>query len=101
MTVARRRVLLALALAGACGVDAGGAVGAPCEQDDDCEDGFFCGADDRASADRTRICVPEAECDPARFGAACAGEGLYSCVDDQVTWTSCEPGWCEDGSCVE
>lgn len=93
--------LLVLALAGACGVERDDELGARCEGDDDCPQGFFCGADELAPADRSRICVPEADCDAARFGAACAGAGFYSCVDDQVSWTSCEPGSCEDGACVE
>ncbi|MBI1946833.1 MAG: hypothetical protein HYS27_14145 [Deltaproteobacteria bacterium] len=88
-------------LAVACGVEQRAALGAPCEHDDDCERGFFCGADAAEPADRQRICVPEAECDAARFGAECAGEGYYSCVDGAVAYTPCPSGVCEDGRCAE
>ena len=94
-------LLLATSVLASCSVERGEGVGSPCAEDGDCPDDFFCGADDAAPDDEARICVPDATCNPANFGAACAGAGRYTCVDDEVIWTSCEPGFCEEGACRE
>lgn len=99
----RARLLLAcatLAIA-SCSVERGDGLGTPCQEDSDCPDGYFCGADGEAPAADARICVPDATCDPDTFGVACAGAGVYSCVDDEVIWTSCESGDCRNGACRE
>lgn len=93
--------LLLAAIASSCTVERDDGLGTPCEADQDCPEGFFCGADDAEPQDDARICVPEAACDAGSFGSFCAGPGRYSCVDDQVTWTSCEPGECVDDECAE
>lgn len=91
---------LVLAAIASCTVERDDGLGAPCQADEDCPEGFFCGADDAELQEDGRICVPEADCDAGSFGSFCAGPGFYSCVDDQVTWTSCEPGQCEDDECA-
>ena len=98
-----RNAVLALAwlALAACTVQRAHGLGTPCQTDEDCPRRFFCGADAAEEGDDARICVPEAECDPAVFDVACAGPGYYSCVDDQVHFTECESGACQDGACVE
>lgn len=94
--------LLAVAALLSCAVERDDGLGTSCDEDSDCPDGYFCGGDRRGPPRDPLICVPEADCDPDAFGAACAGPGFYSCVDDQVHFTHCDSDEeCQDGQCVD
>lgn len=96
-----RALALLVAMTAACALQRDPGLGTPCDEDEDCPNEFFCGGDEEEEGDRARVCVPEAECDPGIFDVACAGPGFYSCVDDQVRFTECDSGECQDGECVE